>query len=64
MDVEKAKILLEQLKNREVETIIVEKSDFLSFRAELVKRADFMHFNGEALRGGVTRYVYLDEPRS
>lgn len=56
--------ILEQLKNKEIESYHVSKEDFLTFRAELVKREDFKHFRGEAQQGGDVIYTYLDVARS
>ncbi|HWJ79446.1 MAG TPA: hypothetical protein VNR61_15365 [Niallia sp.] len=64
MDKEFVEQVLEQLKNKEIESFRVSKEDFLTFRAELVKRKDFKHFKGIAEIGGNVTYKYTDEPRS
>lgn len=54
--------LLEQLKSKEIESIIIEKEDFLHFRNVLIEREDFKHFRGEAFHHGKTVYKYTEEP--
>ncbi|CAI9387619.1 hypothetical protein BACSP_02049 [Bacillus sp. T2.9-1] len=64
MNKELAEKILEQLKNKEIESYRVKKEEFLTFRSELVKREDFKHFKGIAEIGGDVTYKYMDEPRS
>lgn len=54
--------MLEQLKNGELESIKIEKEDFLEFRKALIKRPDFKHFRGVAYHHGITIYTYTEEP--
>ena len=53
--------LLEQLKAGELESITIEKEEFLSFREVLIARDDFKHFRGEAFHHGKTIYRYTEE---
>ncbi|AJD90798.1 hypothetical protein JMA_14810 [Jeotgalibacillus malaysiensis] len=64
MNKEEAYELLEQLKNGQVDEVIVSKDDFDLFRSVLTEREDFKHFRGIAGHYGKTVYQYLDEPRS
>lgn len=54
--------LLDRLKSGEIESITVEKEDFLNFRTILIARQDFKHFRGEAFHHGKTIYKYTQEP--
>lgn len=54
--------MLEQLKNGELESIKIEKEDFLEFRKVLIERPDFKHFRGAAYHHGITIYTYTEEP--
>ncbi|GKW45045.1 hypothetical protein [Planococcus sp. NCCP-2050] len=54
--------MLEQLKNGELESIKIEKEDFLEFRKVLIERPDFKHFRGGAYHHGITIYTYTEEP--
>ncbi len=53
---------LEDLKNGEIESITIEKEDFLDFRTVLIAREDFKHFRGIAYHHGITVYTYTEEP--
>lgn len=53
---------LEALKNGEIESIAIEKEDFLEFRKVLIVREDFKHFKGTAYHHGTTIYIYTEEP--
>ncbi|ALS78116.1 MULTISPECIES: hypothetical protein [Planococcus] len=53
---------LEALKNGEIESITIEKEDFLEFRKVLIEREDFKHFKGTAYHHGTTSYIYTEEP--
>lgn len=55
-------LLLEQLKQGEIESITVPKEDFLEMRKVLVEREDFKHFRGAAYHHGITIYTYTEEP--
>lgn len=54
--------MLEQLKNGDLESIKIEKEDFLEFRKVLIERPDFKHFRGVAYHHGITIYTYTEEP--
>lgn len=54
--------LLDRLKTGEIESITVEKAEFLAFRTVLIAREDFKHFRGEAFHHGKTIYKYTEEP--
>ncbi|CEG22309.1 hypothetical protein BN1080_01235 [Planococcus massiliensis] len=54
--------MLEQLKNGELESITIEKENFLEFRKILIERPDFKHFRGVAYHHGITVYTYTEEP--
>ncbi|MFD1735553.1 hypothetical protein ACFSCX_03160 [Bacillus salitolerans] len=64
MDENQVNEILTKLRNREIEEYLVEKQDFLTFRALLVKQEDFKHFRGIAMQGGNVIYTYMNEPRS
>ncbi|ANU10389.1 hypothetical protein A1A1_15293 [Planococcus antarcticus DSM 14505] len=53
---------LEELKKREIESITIEKENFLDFRNILIAREDFKHFRGTAHHHGKTVYTYTEEP--
>ena len=61
---EKYQLMIEQLKNREIEKIEITKEEFLQFRELIVKDEMFKHFKGEAQQGGNVIYTFLDVPRS
>lgn len=61
---ENYKIMIEQLKNREIDTIEIEKGEFLKFREVLVKDELFKHFRGEAKQGGNVVFTFMEQPRS
>lgn len=61
---EDVKKMLDQLRNGEVETIHVNKSNYLQFREQLIKDEQFKHFRGEAKQGGDVIYTFLKEPRT
>ncbi|MCM3610651.1 hypothetical protein M4S82_05260 [Planococcus sp. MERTA32b] len=54
--------LLDRLKAGEMESLTVEKENFLDFRTVLIAREDFKHFRGEAFHHGKTIYRYMQEP--
>ncbi|KYG89312.1 hypothetical protein MHH70_07550 [Metasolibacillus sp. FSL H7-0170] len=56
--------MINDLRNREVQSIEIEKSDFLAFRQILVSEPDFKHFRGEAKQGGNIIFTYLDIART
>ena len=58
------KKLLDQLRNKEVASILIKKDEFLQFREQLVKDEQFKHFRGEAKQGGDVVFTFLDVPRS
>ncbi|MCP3741834.1 hypothetical protein [Rossellomorea sp. BNER] len=64
MDKDSIVIILENLRKKETEEILISKEDFLDFRSILVKEPDFKHFRGIAQHGGSVIYRYLEEPRS
>lgn len=53
--------LLERLKAGDLESITIEKDQFLQFREVLIAREDFKHFRGEAFHHGKTIYRYTEE---
>ena len=53
---------LEDLKNGVIESITIQKEDFLDFRTVLIAREDFKHFRGTAYHLGLTVYTYTEEP--
>ena len=61
---ENYKNMIEQLKNREINSIEIKKEEFLQFREHLVKDEKFKQFRGEAKQGGNVIFTYLDTPRS
>lgn len=54
--------LLDQLKRGAMESLTIEKENFLEFRKVLIAREDFKHFRGVAHHHGVTIYNYTEEP--
>ncbi|MEC1178715.1 hypothetical protein P9B03_09495 [Metasolibacillus meyeri] len=52
------------LRNKEVQSIEIEKEEFLAFRQILVNESDFKHFRGEAKQGGNIIFTYLDIART
>lgn len=58
------KNMIEQLKNKEIASIEIQKGEFLQFREYLVKDEKFKHFRGEAKQGGNIVFTYLETPRS
>jgi hypothetical protein len=56
--------MLDQLKSGEIQTLEIEKNDFLAFREVLIKREDFKHFSGNAMQGAQVVFTYLKVPRS
>lgn len=55
---------LNMLQNGDIKELVIEKNEFIAFRAILVLREDFKHFSGNAKQGGQVIYTYLDTPRS
>lgn len=64
MDKQQVNMILDQLKNKEIEKYVVTKEVFYTFREVLVERQDFKHFRGNAQRGGEIIYTYMEIPRS
>ncbi len=64
MDRSEIEIILDKLRNREIEEYLVVKENFLAFREVLVKEEDFKFFRGIAQHQGAVIYTYMDEPRS
>lgn len=58
------KKILDQLRNGEMESILIKKDEFLQFRELLLKDTQFKHFRGEAKQGGDVVYTFLAEARS
>ena len=52
---------LENLKDGKIESITIEKENFLDFRTVLIAREDFKHFRGTAYHHGTTVYTYTEE---
>ena len=61
---EKYQRILDQLRNKEIESFEVSKQEFMEFRNVLVNDIQFKHFRGEAKQGGNVVYTFLDEPRT
>lgn len=61
---EKYQQMIEQLKNGEVQSVLIPKEEFLHFRGLLVKDEMFKHFRGEAQQGGNVIFTFLEVPRS
>ena len=53
---------LEDLKIGKIDSITIEKENFLDFRTILIAREDFKHFRGTAYHHGTTIYTYTEEP--
>ncbi|MDP7979365.1 abortive phage infection protein [Bacillus multifaciens] len=64
MDKQQVNMILDQLKNNEIQEYIVTKEVFYTFREVLVEREDFKHFRGNAQHGGKIIYTYMEMPRS
>ncbi|HDX9580753.1 abortive phage infection protein [Bacillus cytotoxicus] len=64
MDKQQVNIILDQLKNNEIQEYIVTKEVFYTFREVLVEREDFKHFRGNAQHGAKIIYTYMEMPRS
>ena len=56
--------LLDQLRNKEVESITISKAEFLQFREQLITDEQFKYFRGEAKQGGDVVYTFLQQPRA
>ena len=61
---EKYKLMIDQLRNGEVNSIEINKAEYLQFREVLVKDAQFKHFRGEAKQGGNIVFTFLEVPRT
>ncbi|MEH6892150.1 abortive phage infection protein [Bacillus sp. JJ864] len=64
MDIQQVNMILDQLKNNEIQEYIITKEVFYTFREVLVEREDFKHFRGNAQHGGKIIYTYMEMPRS
>ncbi|PEA55987.1 abortive phage infection protein [Bacillus pseudomycoides] len=64
MDIQQVNMILDQLKNNEIQEYIATKEVFYIFREVLVEREDFKHFRGNAQHGGKIIYTYMEMPRS
>ncbi|MFC0558489.1 hypothetical protein [Halalkalibacter alkalisediminis] len=51
-------MILQQLRNKEIESYRVSKGDFLAFCGVLLKQEDAIDFRGNAQHGGETIYTY------
>ncbi|BAB06046.1 hypothetical protein P4637_09520 [Halalkalibacterium halodurans] len=58
MSNDQAKLLLQQLRDGELESVRIEKNDFLIFRQVLAEQEDMKSFRGNAQRGGGVIYTY------
>lgn len=56
--------LIDQLRNGDVQSILIKKEEFLQFREHLLKDAQFKHFRGEAKQGGDVVFTFLQQARS
>lgn len=61
---EKYQRILDQLRDKEIESFEVNKNEFMEFREVLVKDEQFKHFRGEAKQGGNVVYTFVDIPRT
>lgn len=61
---EKYKLMIDQLRNGKVNSIEINKAEYLQFREVLVKDAQFKHFRGEAKQGGNIVFTFFDVPRT
>ncbi len=50
--------ILQQLRDGKIERYVVEKDQFLDFRAVLTKQEDFLSFRGAARHNGHVIYTY------
>ncbi|GAE24373.1 hypothetical protein JCM9140_290 [Halalkalibacter wakoensis JCM 9140] len=58
MDHEQALLILNQLRNKELESYRVAKEDFHMFRTILLKQEDAIDFRGNAQHRGETIYTF------
>ncbi|GAE30862.1 hypothetical protein [Halalkalibacter hemicellulosilyticus] len=58
MEENEAKVILEQLRTKELTQYRVKREDFLQFREVLVKQEDAINFRGNAQHEGETIYTY------
>ncbi|ARK30894.1 hypothetical protein [Halalkalibacter krulwichiae] len=58
MEKEEVSLLLQQLRNKEIESYLVSKADFHTFRVILLQQEDAIDFRGNAQHGGQTIYTY------
>jgi hypothetical protein len=58
MDKDQIVTILQQLRNKEIESYRVSKSDFQDFCQTLLKQEDSIDFRGNAQHGGETIYTY------
>lgn len=56
--------MIEQLQMGKINSITVQKEEFMTFREILIKNPKFKHFRGEAKQGGTVIYTFLKEARS
>ena len=56
--------ILNQLRNGEVKSVLITKSEFLQFREHLVNDPQFKNFRGIAKQGGDIVYTFLENPRT
>lgn len=55
---------LDQLRSGELQSIEIQKEQYLQFREYLVKDEQFKHFRGEAKQGGNIVFTFLELPRT
>lgn len=58
------KALIDQLRNGDVQSILIKKEEFLQFRELLLKDEQFKHFRGEAKQGGDVVFTFIQQARS
>lgn len=55
---------IDQLRKGEINSLTIQKDEFLVFRELLIKQQDFKHFRGDAQQGGTIVYSFLQQARS
>ena len=58
MNEDEVRIILDQLRSKELSSYHVRRDDFLAFREILVAQKDFLDFRGNAQHNGDTIYTY------
>lgn len=58
------KNILDQLRQGELQSVIIKKEEFLQFREHLIKDEQFKNFRGEAKQGGDVVFTFSGNSRS